>query len=168
MELDAAVDYHDYYVTTIDRSLGQPRGNGDIRSAHMIEIARLREVAGETPTVNQLPDLRCTCGQGYDPDCPADAHHGTANSGGTSTGPFITGGTMNPTAEEENEALRAKLFGWRVTAWLAFIAAAIMLAVLIVAHGEPSRQSALPIKGMIVCLTLDDVARIRASGGALP
>jgi hypothetical protein len=81
MELDAAVEYHDYYAQSVDRALGQPRGYGDLRTNHVNEIARLREVAGETPTVHQLPDLRCTCGQGYDPDCPADAHHGTANGG---------------------------------------------------------------------------------------
>lgn len=44
MELQASVDYHDYYVTSIDKALGQPRENGDIRSAHMIAIARLREL----------------------------------------------------------------------------------------------------------------------------
>jgi hypothetical protein len=31
-----------------------------------------KQLPEETPVVNQLQDLRCTCGQGYDPDC--DAH----------------------------------------------------------------------------------------------
>lgn len=43
MELQSAVDYHDYYVRTIDSMLGQPRANGDILSSHMIEIARMKE-----------------------------------------------------------------------------------------------------------------------------
>ena len=65
MELDAAVEYHDYYVTTIDRALGQPRGNGDIRSAHMIEIARLKEC--------QRAKACQTCGDGPDGGpCPPD------------------------------------------------------------------------------------------------
>jgi hypothetical protein len=44
MELQAAVDYHDYYVASIDKALGQPRENGDIRSAHMIQIGKMRAV----------------------------------------------------------------------------------------------------------------------------
>ena len=42
MELDAAVEYHDYYAQSVDRALGQPRGYGDLRTNHVNEIARLR------------------------------------------------------------------------------------------------------------------------------
>lgn len=42
MELDAAVEYHDYYAQSVDRALGQPRGYGDLRMNHVTEIARLR------------------------------------------------------------------------------------------------------------------------------
>jgi hypothetical protein len=42
MELDAAVEYHDYYAQSVDRALGQPRGYGDLRMNHVNEIARLR------------------------------------------------------------------------------------------------------------------------------
>ena len=71
MELHGAVDYHDYYVTTIDKALGQPRGDGDLRTCHAREIARLR---GTAP---------CTCGNGHDPEC--EARHATAISAAPKT-----------------------------------------------------------------------------------
>jgi hypothetical protein len=45
MELDAAVEYHDYYAQSVDRALGQPRGYGDLRMSHVREIMRLRDKA---------------------------------------------------------------------------------------------------------------------------
>ena len=76
---------------------------------------------------------------------------------------------LDPTAEEECRALRLAVLRWRVAALVCFLAALMACVILITTRGAPARhQSALPIKGMIVCLTLVDVARIKAHGGQLP
>jgi hypothetical protein len=94
MELDAAVEYHDYYAQSVDRALGQPRGYGDLRMNAVNEIASLRgkvkltcrDCGAEGPLIGGLcagcsdaaEDERegCVCGQGFNPEC--NAHHDTA------------------------------------------------------------------------------------------
>jgi anti-sigma-K factor RskA len=75
---------------------------------------------------------------------------------------------LGPTTEEENAELRRALALWRAAAVLSFVAAVFLLVILFIAHREPRRAEALPIKGMIVCLTLSDVAKIKANGGVMP
>lgn len=77
---------------------------------------------------------------------------------------------MKPVVDLQREVARLELhfLRWRVAAVVCFVAAVCMAGLLLLKGCEPRKQSALPIKGMIVCLTLDDVARLKANGGALP
>lgn len=81
--------HHEHYVTQIDRTLGQPRGNGDLLAAHMIEIARLKECAQWEPcyacgkAIPRQPPARVRMmGHSFCETCANDMTDHTANAQG--------------------------------------------------------------------------------------
>lgn len=56
-ELDAAIEYHIYYRSEIDKALGEPRGNGDLLANHLTQIKKLK---GETPADKFEIGDKCT------------------------------------------------------------------------------------------------------------
>ena len=101
MELEAAVDYHNWYGKSIDTALGQPRYHGGpLLNEHLMEIKKLKANArfncrdcgadDSKGLMNGLcPDCYhalcnetapCICSGGYNPECEWIGHHNPENT----------------------------------------------------------------------------------------